>query len=57
MPSQTTAVPVDVLSPSSLVAHVAVWEVAGAGRESHGLAHSSGEVARDRGTAAETLLL
>lgn len=57
MPSQTTAIPVDVLSPSSRVAQVAVWEVAGAVRDSHGLAHSSGEVGGDRVPAAETLFL
>lgn len=57
MPSQTTAVPGDVLSPRSCVARVAVWEAAGAGRDSHGLACSSGEVERDRGPAVETLLL
>lgn len=56
MPSQTTAVPVDLFSPCSRVAQVAVWEGAGAGRDSHGLACSSGEVERDGGPAAETLL-
>lgn len=57
MPSQTTAIPVDVLSPSSRVAQVTVWEVPGAGRDRHGLACSSGEVGKDGGPAAETLLL
>lgn len=57
MPSQTTTVPVDMLSPNSRVAQVVVWEVVGAGRDSHGLACSSGEVERDRGPAVETLLL